>query len=611
MTIATLEKYPTITKDKFSKIIEQLKIPGDDRLLEKLKEKTLNASFLDIVQPLTNEIKYALLGISDKVDSWKIPFLYIFLAHCGNFRYQTGEQQAQQYPEQYIRFAIAKFRPTTDPIFSYNEALSRWYYGLLSWNSFNLNNCRIELGRADQLLKNLENDSHFNGHPEDRNKISILRSDLAIQILESQKEDATEYDTPLIQKIRPLLLGKNLYESWANGTLPFISSSEPEVTPWFEETSLESPYVTGSIFSTSNYVSASPKGDFTFDDDVVQKTGFEIPFDETKYRVFNIRERNLAAPINIRDSGNYFRYPVAGNSMNQATPVPIETGDYILVDTNISPTVNDIVVAALVEPTSTTDRAGIVKRLTPKGLASESTEYYETVRLENVDIRGVVIAVAKPISAQNVETKSFDVDEKESVLNLVQVELVLSDYQSDKPNLTAGYLSEVVIPYLESIEKLYEVTCEIKCVDNDGFVIKEIARGSLNFNWSFPDWFYQVLIKIFDPKKWDRIQTKEKVDISLTQSQIMGNNAMAGKIDAEAKLGPLNRELAALNVEKIKLDNFKVKFEVALDIVSALDPTLSIDIKRYYALQMIPHLEKILDGRLIFKSFTQVKRYLQ
>jgi hypothetical protein len=82
--------------------------------------------------------------------------------------------------------------------------------------------------------------------------------------------------------------------------------------------------------------------------------------------------------------------------MNAATPIPIMEGDYVLVDMNLSPSLQDIVVAMVLDPTSIEERAGIVKRLTNRGLVSVSTEKNKEYAFEEVDIKGVVIAVAKP-----------------------------------------------------------------------------------------------------------------------------------------------------------------------------------------------------------------------
>lgn len=85
--------------------------------------------------------------------------------------------------------------------------------------------------------------------------------------------------------------------------------------------------------------------------------------------------------------------------MNLAKPVPILENDYVLttdLGTNHTvPQSGDIVIAALYNPAQG-QRAGVIKRYTTKGLQSISTDNYPNIPLEDVRIRGIVLAVAKP-----------------------------------------------------------------------------------------------------------------------------------------------------------------------------------------------------------------------
>ena len=86
--------------------------------------------------------------------------------------------------------------------------------------------------------------------------------------------------------------------------------------------------------------------------------------------------------------------------MDRAEPVSICNNDFALVvdvhASDIKPQYNDIVVAALHNPTPD-ERAGVIKKYTPKGLRSMSNESYPLIPLQKINIRGVVIAFAKPL----------------------------------------------------------------------------------------------------------------------------------------------------------------------------------------------------------------------
>jgi len=158
---------------------------------------------------------------------------------------------------------------------------------------------------------------------------------------------------------------------------------------------------------------AGPHGNFIFDDEM-NDASFEGPFiNNIEYRVYNIKAKNTDDPIHTTSTSEPVWFRVTGNSMNNATPVPIEDGDLVLVNANLHETENDIVAAALIEPTSIADRAGIIKRFTRHGLVSESTVVYKEIRLSEVSIQGVVIAVAKAIE---VESESDEIiDEAQSI----------------------------------------------------------------------------------------------------------------------------------------------------------------------------------------------------
>lgn len=114
------------------------------------------------------------------------------------------------------------------------------------------------------------------------------------------------------------------------------------------------------------------------------------------HRIQSLRQR----PDVILRPAVYRWLQVQGDSMENADPVPILKGDCVLV-IDISrgdyiPQYGDIVIAArhtLIE----SDGAVIIKRFRPEGLCSESNTPYETIPLQDVSIRGLAIAIAKPV----------------------------------------------------------------------------------------------------------------------------------------------------------------------------------------------------------------------
>jgi hypothetical protein len=148
------------------------------------------------------------------------------------------------------------------------------------------------------------------------------------------------------------------------------------------------------IYRVYDIAHASRTGQFVFDDSTINEVIIDtIVIDNLQYSINNVRAGNQI----VLSSGDYRWLKVAGNSMNRAQPVPITPDDYILVDLDQHPEFGDIVVANLRHSPTPAERAGVVKRFCKEELRSESTESITPIPFTHVDIRGVVIAVAKPI----------------------------------------------------------------------------------------------------------------------------------------------------------------------------------------------------------------------
>ncbi len=155
------------------------------------------------------------------------------------------------------------------------------------------------------------------------------------------------------------------------------------------------------IVGVQSFVVAGQSGTFVFDSQREDDGGIEeITFAGIRHRIYNVR--NAGMPIFLH--ARVYRWlRVTGNSMNQANPIPISNNDYVLVvDTQLSDVqaqYGDIVVASIHSSTDL-ERAGVIKRYTPNGLRSETDSPTENISypLEKIDVRGIVIAVAKPIA---------------------------------------------------------------------------------------------------------------------------------------------------------------------------------------------------------------------
>jgi hypothetical protein len=138
---------------------------------------------------------------------------------------------------------------------------------------------------------------------------------------------------------------------------------------------------------------ASRVGKFVLDDSIISKVEIDrVIIENDPYRIYNCRG---GAEVKITSNGDFRWIKVAGQSMNQAKPVPIDPADYVLIDVNLPREFGQIVFASLSKPPTPEERAGVIKRYSQSGYKSESTENIDSIPLEDAVVRGVVIAVAK------------------------------------------------------------------------------------------------------------------------------------------------------------------------------------------------------------------------
>jgi SOS-response transcriptional repressor LexA len=160
----------------------------------------------------------------------------------------------------------------------------------------------------------------------------------------------------------------------------------------------QSAYSARLKFNSLPYYGSIPAGDpvaaLSHSDGEIEMESLEI--EGNSYNVFNIKNEG---EVELKPSAEYFLMKVVGNSMNIATPVKIENGDYVLLKNTRLATNNDIVAAAVIgkgEP----DVATLKRYSTDdSGYYLDSESNLETIHIDMSDadyIQGVVVAILKP-----------------------------------------------------------------------------------------------------------------------------------------------------------------------------------------------------------------------
>jgi hypothetical protein len=366
-------------KNEFTEIIEILEIK--DSQLKNMRQRIIKASNNS---ESTNQVIRLLESKSANfcicADTYKQnPICSVsYESYCLLFR-AYAKYCVERYQEslELTLDAYDGFRTKSQPI---DQALTLWAIAL----------AQIKLGQFNFAKNKLEN-AIDTLNENDRKLRSLGRYQKIAQI----KRINVQIDE-LLTAINNR--EKKAYRPFAKGQLRHThKQSDPKRTktpfPWKSSQLL---------FPVYNYVRAGKEGNFIFDSQPeIDATIEEMLFNEKPFRIYNSREEGL--PIKIIPAV-YRWLRVEGDSMDQAEPIPILDGDYVLCievhSSSYSAKHNDIVVVAIRDP-SETDRAGVIKKYTKKGLCSVSSQSYQIIPLNKVDIRGVVIAVAKPITQGN------------------------------------------------------------------------------------------------------------------------------------------------------------------------------------------------------------------
>jgi len=228
---------------------------------------------------------------------------------------------------------------------------------------------------------------------QDKESLAISELSKAIQIFNSC---AINYEEENPQGTKNKYLKKTGYEKQAEECARLIQKTKIAGKGKTKTNYSKSTWPTASlVYGVFDIGHASRVGKFVLNDDEINQMSVEdISFDDKKHKIFNLRIGNQ---IRMNPAREYRWLRVAGTSMNNSTPIPIEPEDYVLVMIESNPRKGEVVFASLHNPPTPDERCGVVKRYSSEGLKSESDKPIDPIALEEVDLLGVVLAVAKPV----------------------------------------------------------------------------------------------------------------------------------------------------------------------------------------------------------------------
>jgi tetratricopeptide (TPR) repeat protein len=265
-----------------------------------------------------------------------------------------------------------------------NWAIALWLHALALQRTDRAEPAKKNFDKAIKILENISTNFQRTGRYDEMVDCANI-----IKKIKQSTSASPGLSVPEDQSIRP---------PFAEGRES--KSAQPvSSTPIFSQKAVYPPRPV--IFPIYDPVSAGKGGDFIFDSEPQgQASILELVIDEKPFRVYSMREKEPA----ILQPRIYRWLYVVGDSMNLANPYPLLKGDCILVveteSSGLSPKSNDIVVAALLDPAGSADRAGVVKKYTNEGLCSVSTMDYPVIPLKKARVKGIVVAVAKPVATQ-------------------------------------------------------------------------------------------------------------------------------------------------------------------------------------------------------------------
>lgn len=254
----------------------------------------------------------------------------------------------------------------------WNLAMARWMHALLDQSMGQNERAKLNFEAAGNILKRLSYDYRRKGRYETADEcgklIEMIRASTDAELPHQLKASQSNKQEPKNEMPIPV---------------PVKSPSSNAGT---------------LIFPVFDPVCAGTTGHFIFDSEPQGQLSLgELTINEKPFRIYSLKNNE---PVFLHP--RIYRWMlVTGDSMNQAHPYPLNEGDCLLIvetdSDGLSPRSGDIVVAALLDPSSSAERAGVVKRYSPAGLRSESSQAYPSIPFKKVKVKGIVLAVAKPL----------------------------------------------------------------------------------------------------------------------------------------------------------------------------------------------------------------------
>lgn len=380
-----------------------MKIKGLEQPLEELEDYEKQAKNEEIVvwlqkvrasyssrESLLNAIQDHLAILSKKNDIdpriEKSPYYYFFLAHAYDCLGDVGAAIDN------IESSVSGFKNLGE---SSQQAISSWLYGLLLCKDGEFDRAKVKMSDAIKILSDIAREQHNNGKYdsyEKAKKTSGMIEDDIVKV-EQQKFSAQQKegnDTHPKNEVRyNAEVDKKISRLPTSGRLPNQTNDYISI-PWLP------------IFQS---ISAGPNGIVVMDaPSNADVTLNIIKIYDIPHNIYPIKRLDRQSVLN-----HIFTYglvKVEGDSMNNAKPIPINDGDYVLFSKQQimeeNDEENDIVVAS--HKTSNGSFMYIVKRHMKREnlLVSESSnknDFHKYTPIEidpnHHQILGVVIAIAK------------------------------------------------------------------------------------------------------------------------------------------------------------------------------------------------------------------------
>jgi tetratricopeptide (TPR) repeat protein len=426
----------------FSEIISKLQIPQEKHanIWQEWQDSICSmdpdpAHISEQIIRLTNFIKSENLN-----HSTEIPYINIFLSHCYNLDFFSGNKQSMTLAINHAISAINGFSGD-----EFNQAIAHWYTALLFYvNESKAEDCRIHLEKANELLeinltqtknKKIDLSNHIKNTKNDLeiwiNKFKRTPHYVAPAATQSDKEKSSFWsnkrgnknqdETASIPKLTDgRLITKNkqtiktslqspsenksnirhiivpvdvsaLEDQQPNATplnhelfdklkiYNHLDTTPPKSTSSSPKTPVEKHIVIPS-FSIYGHVSAGPSGEALLSNSEILGLSSEIYEDmrvKIEGREYEVKSINSPIPTFLKSKA-YGWFRVIGESMNRASPHPILPNDYVLFceNHNFESCIRKIVIARVADLEGYPPRTMVKRLIKMSGQTAYSEDGY-------------------------------------------------------------------------------------------------------------------------------------------------------------------------------------------------------------------------------------------